>query len=149
VELTVSSAMQARLSDYSKYHHSLGNEACHYLGIPSIVVGFGTLLGAVPLATLGEFTFTLAELVAAFVVLFYLISARVLGLITSLILLGLVAVGRVLPFSVGLALFLLGWAVQFVGHLVYEKNSPAFFRNLLHMLVGPAWLVYRALARIG
>jgi uncharacterized membrane protein YGL010W len=148
VELTVSSAMQARLSDYTKYHHSLGNEACHYIGIPSIVIGFGTLFGAVPIASLGAFTLTLAEVVAAGVVAFYLISARVLGLITSLILLGLVGVGRVLPLYAGLALFVLGWAAQFVGHLVYEKNSPAFLRNLLHLLVGPAWLVYRALARL-
>jgi uncharacterized membrane protein YGL010W len=137
--------MQDRLSDYTKYHHSSGNEACHYIGIPSIIVGFGTLLGAVPIATFGSFTFSVAELVAAGVVLFYLISARLLGVLTSLILLGLVAVGRALPLYAGLALFVIGWAVQFVGHLVYEKNSPAFLRNLLHLLVGPAWLVDRAL----
>jgi uncharacterized membrane protein YGL010W len=47
-----------------------------------------------------------------------------------------------------LVLFFGGWAVQFIGHAVYEKRSPAFLKNLLHLLVGPAWLVERALARL-
>ena len=43
-----------------------------------------------------------------------------------------------------LALFLIGWAFQFLGHLI-EGNRPAFFRNPLYLLVGPWWLLRRAL----
>jgi|SRR6187402_1568711 len=141
--------MQARLRDYSGYHRTLGNEACHYVGIPAIIVGAATLLGAVPLVPLGAFTLTLAELVGGAIVCFYVISSRWLGVVTSLILIGLVALGRALPFMAGLLLFLAGWGVQFLGHAVWEKRSPAFVRNLLHLLVGPAWLVERALNRNG
>ena len=42
-----------------------------------------------------------------------------------------------------LALFILGWAFQFLGHLI-EGNQPAFFRNPLYLLVGPWWLLRRA-----
>jgi uncharacterized membrane protein YGL010W len=45
----------------------------------------------------------------------------------------------------GAAAFVLGWIFQAVGHAVYEKNSPAFFRNLVHLLVGPAYLVNKVL----
>ncbi|MBW3671962.1 MAG: DUF962 domain-containing protein, partial [Acidobacteria bacterium] len=38
-------------------------------------------------------------------------------------------------------LFIAGWVLQFVGHGMYEKSSPAFLRNLLHLLVGPIWIV--------
>jgi uncharacterized membrane protein YGL010W len=36
--------------------------------------------------------------------------------------------------------FVLGWVLQFVGHGHYEKKSPAFFKNLTHLLIGPLWV---------
>lgn len=47
-----------------------------------------------------------------------------------------------------LALFIVGWILQFVGHAI-EGNQPAFFRNPLYLLVGPWWLVRRALFALG
>jgi uncharacterized membrane protein YGL010W len=41
-----------------------------------------------------------------------------------------------------LALFVVGWILQFVGHAI-EGNQPAFFRNPVYLLVGPLWLVRR------
>ncbi len=47
-----------------------------------------------------------------------------------------------------LALFVIGWIFQFVGHLI-EGNQPAFFQNPFYLLVGPWWLIRRAAAAIG
>ena len=47
-----------------------------------------------------------------------------------------------------LALFVLGWILQFVGHAI-EGNQPAFFKNPVYLLVGPLWLVRRAAAALG
>ncbi|HEX6625202.1 MAG TPA: DUF962 domain-containing protein [Pyrinomonadaceae bacterium] len=47
-----------------------------------------------------------------------------------------------------LALFVVGWVFQFIGHAI-EGNRPAFFGNPIYLLVGPLWLVRRALAAIG
>lgn len=47
-----------------------------------------------------------------------------------------------------LALFVVGWILQFVGHAI-EGNQPAFFRNPVYLLVGPWWLARRALAAVG
>ena len=47
-----------------------------------------------------------------------------------------------------LALFVLGWVLQFVGHAI-EGNQPAFFRNPVYLLVGPLWLARRALGVFG
>src|SRR3982750_4489460 len=47
-----------------------------------------------------------------------------------------------------LGLFVVGWAFQFVGHII-EGNQPAFFRNPIYLLVGPLWLVRRALSAVG
>ncbi len=48
----------------------------------------------------------------------------------------------------GLGLFVVGWIFQFAGHII-EGNQPAFFRNPIYLLVGPIWLVRRALSAIG
>jgi len=47
-----------------------------------------------------------------------------------------------------LALFILGWVLQFVGHAI-EGNQPAFFRNPIYLLVGPLWLLRRAAVAVG
>ena len=47
-----------------------------------------------------------------------------------------------------LGLFIVGWALQFLGHFI-EGNQPAFFRNPFYLLVGPWWLLRRAAAAIG
>jgi hypothetical protein len=38
--------------------------------------------------------------------------------------------------------------LQFAGHFI-EGNQPAFFRNPVYLLVGPAWLARRALSIVG
>src|SRR5260370_18152687 len=41
-----------------------------------------------------------------------------------------------------LALFVIGWMLQFIGHAI-EGNQPAFFKNPIYLLVGPWWFVRR------
>lgn len=47
-----------------------------------------------------------------------------------------------------LVLFIVGWALQFLGHAI-EGNQPAFFRNPVYLLVGPWWLVRRLCVALG
>jgi uncharacterized membrane protein YGL010W len=136
--------MRARLDEYGTFHTTLGNEICHFVGIPLIVAGFGGLFGLLPLVRFGTIWLTLTELVVLLVVAFYLIEARLLGFVTALAIFVLAEVGRSLPLWMSASAFVFGWAVQFVGHAAFEHRSPAFLRNLLHLLVGPAWLIERA-----
>ena len=46
-----------------------------------------------------------------------------------------------------LGLFVFGWVLQGVGHWVYEKNSPAFFRNFVHLAIGQLWILAKAVGR--
>jgi len=47
-----------------------------------------------------------------------------------------------------LAMFVVGWILQFVGHAI-EGNQPAFFKNPIYLLVGPLWLLRRVGTAIG
>ena len=101
----------------------------------------------VPLIELGGFAFTLAEVVLLGATAYYL----TLDVALALMMLGasilLAAAGRALPMSAAVVLFVLGWVFQFVGHYVYEKKSPAFYRNFAHLLVGPLWILAKVSGR--
>jgi uncharacterized membrane protein YGL010W len=40
---------------------------------------------------------------------------------------------------VAAGLFVAGWACQFAGHYVFEKNDPQFFGDRRNLVVGVAW----------
>ena len=40
----------------------------------------------------------------------------------------------------GLAIFVLGWALQFIGH-AYEKKPPEFFKDWRFLFVGLRWWI--------
>jgi uncharacterized membrane protein YGL010W len=143
----MSPVLQGHFSDYSSFHRTPGNKACHYVGIPLIVLSLLALLARVPLFELGTFTVTAAEVLLVAATAYYLtldVALAVMMLVASVL---MAALGRVLPTSVAAALFVLGWVFQFIGHYVYEKKSPAFARNLVHLLVGPLWIAARAVGR--
>jgi len=127
-------------ADYAEHHRSEGNQWCHALGIPLIAAG---LLGlaAVELGRIGGWPVELsAVLMVALAPVYVGLDARLGAALTVLYVL-LYLGARMLGWQINLGLFVLGWALQFVGHGVYEKRSPAFFRNLVHLLVGPLWVM--------
>jgi len=40
---------------------------------------------------------------------------------------------------VGVGMFAGGWALQFIGHYVFEKNDPAFFGDSWNLFIGAIW----------
>jgi uncharacterized membrane protein YGL010W len=143
----MSPTLRAQFADYAAFHGTPGNKACHYVGIPLIVLAVLALLARVPLFAVGGLTVTLAEVALVATTAYYLTLDAILAAIMLAASVGLLMLGRPLPVWVSAALFVLGWIFQFVGHYVYEKRSPAFFRNLTHLLVGPLWIVAKAVGR--
>ena len=143
----MSPVLKRHFADYAAYHRTAGNQLCHYLGIPLIVLTAFGLLSLVRLATLGGHAVTLAEVLFVLVSVYYLTLDFRLALLMFAASGALLYLGRQLPWSVALGLFVLGWIFQFVGHYAYEKRSPAFYRNLAHLLVGPLWILAKATGR--
>ena len=50
---------------------------------------------------------------------------------------------------VGLGLFAGGWALQLVGHYVFEKRNPSFVSDPFYLLVGPLWVAIEAAQLLG
>jgi uncharacterized membrane protein YGL010W len=139
--------LQSYFADYAAHHGTSGNRLCHMIGIPLIVLSIFILLGKVPLFAVGGFTVTAGEVLLVAATVYYLSLDAPLALMMAAASALLLALGRPLPLWLGWALFAFGWILQFVGHYVYEKRSPAFFRNLTHLLVGPLWILAKATGR--
>jgi uncharacterized membrane protein YGL010W len=140
-------ALSRHFADYAAFHRTAGNKACHSFGIPIIVLASLALLARVPLFAMGGFEVTLAELVVALLVAYYLtLDAALAGLMLAAYAVLDVA-GRFIPPLPALGLFVFGWILQGVGHWVYEKNSPAFFSNFVHLAVGQLWILAKAVGR--
>jgi uncharacterized membrane protein YGL010W len=45
---------------------------------------------------------------------------------------------------IGIAMFVIGWILQFIGH-AFEGNKPAFFSNPIYLLIGPLWFIKKLL----
>ena len=143
----MSPTLKAHFADYSAFHGTPGNQACHYVGIPLIVFSLLALLARVPLFDVGGLTVTAAELVLLGATLYYLRLDAVLAAMMLAASVVLAAAGRVTPVAAAVALFVVGWVFQYIGHYVYEKKSPAFYRNFVHLLVGPLWILAKVSGR--
>lgn len=143
----MSQALRSHFDDYAAFHRTAGNKICHSFGIPIIVLASLALLARVPLFTTLGFTVTLAEvLIVAFVGYYLTLDVPLAGLMLAGYAV-LDAAGRFIPPLSALGLFVCGWILQGVGHWVYEKNSPAFFRNFVHLAVGQLWILAKAVGR--
>lgn len=131
--------VDALLTDYASYHRTRGNLVCHAFGITLIIFGGVTMLLSLRLP--GATRATAAELLIGLVLLFYLTLDASLALVMLLEFAVLdIAARAIADWRAGLAAFLVGWAFQGLGHARFERNSPAFFKNLVHLMVGPLFL---------
>jgi len=147
---------------YAHYHRDRRNIATHLVGIPLIVLSIGMLLALVSMDIAGQ-PVTLAALLWLFSTLWYLTRGNLLlGLATSAVNGALIALAHTPEASAGwglnliwdaawfpgLAVFVIGWIIQFVGH-IYEGRKPAFVDDVVGLLVGPMFVVGEVLMMAG
>jgi len=142
--LLVSSRLESYFRDYASSHKTKGNQLTHYFGISFIVVSILGLLGGI---TLGENFSGLQYLrcdggtllLSIGILLYHFLDWRI-AIPFAFVLAGAYFLGRALPVFVNAGLFVVGWIFQAIGHVVYEKKAPSFFKNVLHLFIGPLWI---------
>ena len=133
--------IRSLFADYASYHRTKGNKFFHRLGIPTIVLTLFGMLARVPIFDIGSFRVDAAVVLIVLSAMYYLALEWRLGIAMLGVSIIFYIAGAALPMAVNVALFVLGWIFQFVGHSVYEKKSPAFLRNMTHLLIGPLWIL--------
>ena len=124
-------------ADYAEHHRTKGNKWFHRFGIPMIMLSGIGMLTHVPLIP----PIDAAMVLIAFASVVYFILDWRLAALMLVVSVVFYFAGAAIPFWINVALFVLGWIFQFIGHSVYEKRQPAFLTNALHLLVGPLWIL--------
>ena len=144
------------LGSYSEDHRNATNILIHWVCVPLILWTVIALLWTVPVpAVLGRPGLWAG--VAMFAALsFYLRLSRALGLamFVAFVALGIVtealyrSLGPSLLIWLAVGVFVIAWIAQFIGHHV-EGRRPAFFTDLVYLLIGPAWIVAKIMRKLG
>lgn len=124
------------LAHYSDSHRNPTNELIHFVCVPLIVFSLlGILWWIHPLVALGAVVASLAyywKLSRPFMAGMLLMALLMLGVLAAL------PPITVLPLCI--AIFVLAWIGQFIGHVI-EGKKPSFFDDLRFLLIGPLFVL--------
>jgi len=128
--------------EYGESHRNPINKLVHWICVPLITFSvLGILWALHPVA---------AATVAGLALAFYVLLSWQLALVMALQSLLMLWVLSLMPwvFWPSVAIFVLAWIGQFIGHRV-EGKKPSFFKDLQFLLIGPAWLMGFVFRRLG
>ena len=124
------------LAIYAESHRNPVNETIHCICVPAIVFSLlGLAWAAHPLAALALVVVSLiyyVTLSVPFAIGMLLMSGAMLWALTIL--------PQQLIWQISLAIFVLAWIGQFIGHKI-EGRKPSFFDDLRFLLIGPLFVL--------
>jgi uncharacterized membrane protein YGL010W len=141
---------------YTENHKNATNKLIHWVCVPLIVFSIMGLVWAIPfpyIKLLGRYNgyFNWASFLVAFSVYYYYKLSPVLSYLMLIVLFGFSygiielvvwqAAGGPALWQVSLAIFVLSWIGQFIGHKI-ESKKPSFLDDLKFLLIGPIWLLH-------
>lgn len=141
---------------YSADHQNATNQTIHFIAVPTILWTVTALLWCIPVpgTLFGAGAWAAFASFAAW--MFYYRASRTLGFGMLAVLVVMLGIDRYLQERIGLsmllkvaiAVFVVAWIAQFVGHKL-EGKKPSFFTDLVYLLIGPAWVLAKVLRRFG
>jgi len=138
------------LDEYGDSHQNRANKVIHWICVPVIVWTVVALLWSIPfpssvkVATVPVNWATIGLVLAQ--VYYFRLSLRLgLGLLAYNLLMVWITVwvesiSSWPLWQLALAVFVLAWIGQFIGH-IFEGKRPSFFKDMQFLLIGPAWLM--------
>lgn len=147
--------LEQNLTQYAAYHRDRRNIATHFFGVPMIQFSLVAALALVDVPV-GGMVFTLGALVALASAIYYLRQDLAMGTAMAVLLFAFCAAASEIEgrFGKGTAgaiyatLFVVGWIIQFVGHK-FEGMKPAFFDDVMQLMVGPLFVCAEAFFAFG
>ena len=136
--------VQEYFCEYEQHHCNKFNKMTHYLGIPMIIVGLMGLLASIPNTSFQVVGYRIDLAIMTAVAVYFLFYIRmhfVLSIFMLAAFAGFYAIAYQLPMIALWGVFIVGWILQLLGHVVFEKEKPSFMENLVHLLIGPLWIL--------
>jgi len=133
---TPSRDIHALLAQYSESHRNPTNELIHFVCVPVIVFSLLGILWAI------HPVLALAAVIGAMWYYLQLSKPFAVGMLAmSILMLAILAAMpalTVLPLSI--AIFVVAWIGQFIGHKI-EGKKPSFLEDLRFLLIGPLFVL--------
>ena len=137
--------------EYAACHRHPTNRLTHKIAIPIIVFHIVAMLDWVklpvllPLGALGgpfvDVPLSLGHISFVTTMGYYALLHIPLALAMAALWLPLFPLAAVTPRWLVVVLAVAGWIIQLAGHSVWEKNRPAFVKNMQQALIGPFYFV--------
>jgi len=134
--------MAQLLDEYAQSHQNRSNKIIHYFCVPIIFWTITAMLWVVKIPAVEN----LAIVITVLISLYYLskdikIAIQMIVFSILCLLLNAFLEKQGLPLlTLSVALFIVAWIFQFIGHKI-EGKKPSFFKDLQFLLIGPAWIV--------
>jgi uncharacterized membrane protein YGL010W len=145
-----------RFAVYAEYHRDQRNCATHVVGTPLLFLAAVLPFSLLSVTIFGLHT-TAAVLLVIPALLFWMILDLAIGvailcaafplLLTAATISACVNTAWV--WTMTAALIVIGWALEIVGHSIFERRRPARFDNPIHMLISPMFIVAKLLVALG
>jgi uncharacterized membrane protein YGL010W len=149
--------VQQWFDEYAESHSNPRNEVLHFICVPAIVVTVIGFLWAIPVPEAAAAVspwLNFATLAVAVGIVYYFTLSWRLGLGAAAVLVAMLFIVRWLDtlawplWLTCLAIFVIGWIGQFIGH-AYEGKRPSFTKDLEFLMIGPLWLLGHLYRRLG
>lgn len=131
--------LQYWFMEYKKDHMTEGNIKTHYIGVPVVTLSLIGLLNEVTFKLAGT-PLSASMILVAIGMLWYLLLDFKLASLIALPMFALYFGSLLISFKAHIALHIVGWVFQLLGHYKYEGRSPAFFKSLPQLLIGPIFI---------
>ncbi len=142
------------LAEYNESHQHKVNKLIHWICVPAIMLSILGLLWSLPSPAVFSalpMPFNWAVFIILLALLYYaFLSPRLaVGMaVASSLMVAFFYWMQTMAFPLwqtSLAVFVLAWVGQFIGHSI-EGKKPSFFKDIQFLMIGPVWLlafVYR------
>jgi uncharacterized membrane protein YGL010W len=145
-----------QLGYYADAHRDRVNSVMHMIGNPILFVAVALPLSLLPVRVLGV-EISAAPLLTIPALILWMAWDITIGLaiaVTSIPLLfaaGAVAIRVNIPcvWLTAVGLFFLGWALQIIGHQLFEGKRPTLFDNPVQMLISPMYIFAKLFVALG
>ena len=138
--------VNALLNEYSEGHQNRVNKNIHRVCVPAIVFSLLGILWSLPFPIKISPLVNWATVLIVLSLIYYLFLSwkLAIGMLFSSLFMILILRwmdGFSVPlWQIAIAIFMVAWVGQFIGHHI-EGKRPSFFKDIQFLLIGPVWLL--------
>jgi uncharacterized membrane protein YGL010W len=152
----MNSYFRRQLAEYADYHRDVLNRWMHIIGNPIIALAVFLPLSLLTVTVFGVHVTAAAVLVIPALIVWMAFDFG-LGLAVAVSAIPLLLAAAVIANNVSVLwlwiitvlLIVIGWAMQIVGHQVFERRKPALLDNPGHMLISPMYIFAKLYIALG